>query len=66
MNTIEKIQAVQNTMEQVCVAGHDNWNRMLGCWQTLEAVKREMIEDASKHEDECAAGEAQAGGVCGA
>jgi hypothetical protein len=44
MNTIEKIQAVQNTMEDVAVAGHENWNRMLACWQTLQEVKKEMME----------------------
>lgn len=43
MNTIEKIQAVQNTMNDVTVAGHENWNRMLGCWQTLQEMKEEMI-----------------------
>ena len=44
MNTIEKIQAVQNTIEQVSVAGHENWNMMLGCWQTLQEVKKELME----------------------
>ena len=39
MNTIEKIQAVQNTMDDVAVAGHENWNRMLACWQTLQEMK---------------------------
>ena len=66
MNTIQKIQAVQNTLEQIPVTGHDGWNKMLGCWQTLEAVKKELMENASKHESECAAGEAETGGVCGA
>lgn len=47
MNAIEKIQAVQNTVEQVSVAGPDNWNRMLGCWQTLQEVKKELM----KHEN---------------
>ena len=47
MNAIEKIQIVQNTMEQVSVAGPDNWNRMLGCWQTLQEVKKELM----KHEN---------------
>jgi hypothetical protein len=65
MNAIEKIQIVQNTMEQVSVAGPDNWNRMLGCWQTLQEVKKELIEDASKHESECATGETEEAGVCG-
>ena len=65
MNTIEKIQAVQNTLEKVSVAGAENWNRMLGCWQTLQEVKKEMIADASKHESECVSGETEAGGVCG-
>ena len=45
MNTIEKIQAVQNTIEQVSVAGHENWNMMLGCWQTLQEVKKELMEN---------------------
>lgn len=44
MNAIEKIQAVQNTMEQVSVSGHENWNRMLACWQALEKVRGEMME----------------------
>lgn len=65
MNAIEKIQMVQNTMEQVSVAGPDNWNRMLGCWQTLQEVKKELIANASKHESECATGETEAGSVCG-
>jgi len=66
MNAIQKIQAVQNTLEQIPVAGHDSWNKMLGCWQTLEAVKKELIDDASKHESECATDQTEAGGVCGA
>lgn len=65
MNKIEKIQAIENTMELVSVAGHDNWSRMLGCWQTLQEVKKEMIADAAKHESECATGETEAAGVCG-
>jgi hypothetical protein len=44
MDTIKKIQAVQNTMEDVAVAGHENWNRMLACWQTLQEMKEEMME----------------------
>lgn len=47
MNAIEKVQAVQNTMEQVSVSGHENWNRMLACWQALEHVKKELMEHAS-------------------
>ena len=47
MNIIEKIQAVQNTMEKVSVAGPDNWNRMLGCWQVMQEVKKELM----KYED---------------
>ena len=47
MNNIEKIKAVQNTMAQVSVAGPENWNRMLGCWQTLEEVKKELMEHES-------------------
>lgn len=43
MNTIEKIQVVQNTMDGVAVAGHENWNRMLASWQTLQEMKEEMI-----------------------
>ncbi len=64
-NIIVKIQAVQNTLEQVSVTGAENWNKMLGCWQTLQEVKKELIEDASKHESECATGETEAGSVCG-
>lgn len=66
MNAIDKIQAVLNTMETVSVAGQANWNKMLGCWQTLQEVKKELIEDASKHESECTTGETEAGSVCGA
>lgn len=44
MNAIEKIQVVQNTVEQVSVAGHENWNRMLACWQVLQEVKKELME----------------------
>lgn len=44
MNAIKKIQAVENTMEQVAVAGHENWNRMLACWQALQEVKKELME----------------------
>lgn len=44
MNTIEKIEAVANTIDQVAVAGHENWNMMLGSWQTLQEVKKEMME----------------------
>lgn len=65
MNVIQKIQAVQNTMEQVAVAGPDNWNKMLGCWQTLEKAKKELIDDASKHENERQTDQAEADSVCG-
>lgn len=65
MSAIEKIQAVQNTLEKVAVAGHDSWNKMLGCWQTLEEVKKELIYNASKNESECATDQTEAGGVCG-
>ena len=44
MTTIEKIEAVANTIEQVAVAGHENWSMMLGCWHTLQGVKKEMME----------------------
>ena len=43
MNTVEKIQAVINTLEKVPVAGNENWNRMLGCWQTLQEIKKELM-----------------------
>lgn len=43
MNTIDKIQAVLNTLDQITVAGHENWNMLLGCWQTLQEVKKEMM-----------------------
>ena len=45
MKAIEKIQAVQNTLDGMAVTGHDNWNRMLACWQALEEVKKEMMEN---------------------
>ena len=45
MNAIKKIQAVQNTMDNTTVAGHDNWNRMLACWQALEEVKKELMKN---------------------
>ena len=64
-NIIVKIQAVQNTLEQVSVTGAENWNRMLGCWQTLQEVKKELIANASKHESECTTGETEAASVCG-
>lgn len=44
MTTIEKIEAVANTIDQVTVAGHENWSMMLGCWHTLQGVKKEMME----------------------
>lgn len=43
MNTTDKIQAVLNTLDQLTVAGHENWNMLLGCWQTLQEVKKEMM-----------------------
>lgn len=45
MTTIEKVNAVANTIDQVAVAGHENWSMMLGCWQTLQDVKKELIEN---------------------
>ena len=66
MTKIQKIQAVQNSMAQVSVAGPDNWNKMLGCWQTLEAVKKELIDNASQNESERAADQTETAGVCGA
>lgn len=45
MNAIEKVNAVANTIDQVAVAGHENWSMMLGCWQTLQDVKKELIEN---------------------
>lgn len=47
MNTAEKIQAVKNTLALVSVAGPENWDRMLGCWQTLTQVEKELKEDES-------------------
>ena len=44
MKVVEKIQAVINTMENVTVAGPENWNKMLGCWQTLRDAKKELME----------------------
>ena len=44
MNTIEKVKAVANTIDQVAVAGHENWSMMLGCWQTLQEVQKELME----------------------
>ena len=44
MNTAEKIQAVKNTLASVSVAGPENWDRMLGCWQTLTQVEKELKE----------------------
>jgi hypothetical protein len=45
MTTIEKVNAVANTIDKVAVAGHENWNKMLACWQTLQDVKKELIEN---------------------
>ena len=50
MEVIKKIQAVQNTLEKVSVAGPENWNRMLGCWQalqTLQEVEKELMNHES-------------------
>lgn len=46
MTKLEKIQAVLNTLDQLTVSGHENWNMLLGCWQTLQEVKKEMMNDA--------------------
>ena len=47
MEAIKKIQAVQNTLEKVSVAGPENWNRMLGCWQALQEVEKELMNHES-------------------
>ena len=44
MTTTEKVNAVANTIDQVAVAGHENWSMMLGCGQTLQEVKKELME----------------------
>lgn len=44
MTTIEKVNAVANTIDQVAVAGHENWSMMLGCWQTLQEIKKELMQ----------------------
>lgn len=45
MTTIEKVKAVANTIDQVAVAGHENWSMMLGCWQTLQEVQKELMDN---------------------
>lgn len=47
MNTIEKIGAVKNTMARVSVAGPENWDRMLGCWQMLGQVEEELKHEST-------------------
>lgn len=47
MNTIEKVIAVRNTLEKVSVAGPENWDRMLGCWQLLGQVEEELKHEST-------------------
>lgn len=42
MNTVEKVQAVINTLNKVTVSGYNNMSHLLGCIQTLDQVKKEL------------------------
>lgn len=44
MNIIEKIEAIHQNISGVTAKGPDNWNRLLGCVQMLDEVKKELIE----------------------
>lgn len=32
------IYAVMETLESVPVSGHENWDKMLGCYRTLKSI----------------------------
>jgi hypothetical protein len=49
MTTIQKIQIIVNTLNQVTVSGKKNLDYLLGSIQTLEQVMKEM-EAASNDE----------------
>ena len=45
MNTIENLALVVETLETVEVHGSTNMNKMLGCIQMLNEVKRHMEQE---------------------
>lgn len=64
MNAIDRLNAVINTLEGVCVKGSDNWSKMLGCVQVLRQVCEELKKDGSgKTAEQSGDPEADAGTV---
>lgn len=51
MNTLETLQAVINTLNQVSVSGYENLNRLLGSIQTLDKLKNELKTQDEKKTD---------------
>lgn len=47
MNIGERLQQIRKTLELVKAEGPENWNRLLGCWQALEQLEREVRENES-------------------
>lgn len=52
MDIIEKIEAIQRTLSGVSASGPENWNRLLGCWQTLDEMKDELNEQEAEEVEE--------------
>lgn len=43
MNTLEKLQVIENTLERVTVSGSQNMSWVLGCIEMLREIKKEMM-----------------------
>ena len=39
---ITKLKCVLITLEGITVSGHENWDRLLGCYQAIEKIIAEM------------------------
>lgn len=46
-----KLRLVLATLDGITVSGHDNWDRLLGCYQAIEEVINEMESSSSEPEE---------------
>lgn len=56
MTVSEALKTVEELLEKVTVAGTENWNRMAGAMQILQAVRKE-IERTEKEDADHGSGE---------
>lgn len=46
-----KLKLVLATLDGITVSGHENWDRLLGCYQTIEEVINELEDSSSEPEE---------------